>query len=150
MLQSKRYGSALSHPMALEIRRNRHCIPATAHRQSLRAGIDAAGIPDAAAPKRDEAAIADFKLDLAAPRPSQAHTVIAECDLADVTEICHSKNANSTVKLEPPGSLRLQRPGAPDTVPSGHDGHGTGASSGSAAMFGCSDGREAELEGESK
>ena len=55
ILQSKRYGSALSHPMALEIRRNRHCIPATAHRQSLRAGIDAAGIPDAAAPKRDEA-----------------------------------------------------------------------------------------------
>ena len=29
MLQSKRYGSALSHPMALGIRRNHPCIPAT-------------------------------------------------------------------------------------------------------------------------
>ena len=58
---------------------------------------DAAGTPEPAAPERDEAAIADFKLDLAAP--SQALAVIAECDLADVTEICRSKNANSTVKL---------------------------------------------------
>ena len=56
-------------------------------------------IPDAAAPKRDEAAIADFKFDLAAPKPSLALAVIAECDLADVTEICHSKNANATVTL---------------------------------------------------
>ena len=147
MLQSKRYGSALSHPMALEIRRNRHCIPATGSHSVwtlMRPASQTLPLPNET--RQPSQTSSSISLHL----PSQALTVIAECDLADVTEICHSKNANSTVKLEPPGSLRLQRPGAPDTVPSGHDGHGTGASSGSAAMFGCSDGREAELEGESK